>query len=262
MKIVKEYRERADNAVDLAKIVSSDEQRVRQSANVIGVWPLGTGRDHRRVLLPKVRASSNDSAPVARIVPLVGMVVVVCGSDVWGRRHRAVDTAPVTDERQFDCNRMAIPDTTKMTSHTQPKVKRSRRFVRRCSSGLSCTWHSQVAMLLNMRGGWAGDPGDQRMPSALELWIFPDELDPIYAESLGLMADQIARSRLVIRKNEERLKRPRSMHHVFAIDEVELHSDLRQKRPALFETTGSNPLHRGPPRGTLFLAWSTLARVI
>ena len=117
-------------------------------------------------------------------------------------------------------------------------------------------------MLLNMRGGWAGDPGDQRMPSALELWIFPDELDPIYAESLGLMADQIARSRLVIRKNEERLERPSAVHQVFAIDEVELHSDLRQKRPALFETTGSNPLHRGPRRGTLFLAWSTLARVI
>jgi len=88
-------------------------------------------------------------------------------------------------------------------------------------------------MLLNMRGGWAGDPGDQRMPSALELWIFPDELDPIYAESLGLMADQIARSRLVIRKNEERLERPSAVHQVFAIDEVELHSDLRQKRPAL-----------------------------
>ena len=83
-------------------------------------------------------------------------------------------------------------------------------------------------MLLNMRGGWAGDPGDQRMPSALELWIFPDELDPIYAESLGLMADQIARSRLVIRKNEERLERPSAVHQVFAIDEVELHSDLHE----------------------------------
>src|SRR5690242_4950440 len=78
-------------------------------------------------------------------------------------------------------------------------------------------------MLLNMRGGWAGDPGDQRMPSAFELRIFPDELDPIYAESLGLMADQIARSRLVIRKNEEGLERARSMHHVFAVDEVEPH---------------------------------------
>jgi hypothetical protein len=37
------------------------------------------------------------------------------------------------------------------------------------------------------------------------------------------MANQIARSRLIIRENEERLKRPRSMHHAFAIDEVELH---------------------------------------
>jgi len=80
-----------------------------------------------------------------------------------------------------------------------------------------------VAMLLNMRGGWAGDPGDQRVPSAFELRIFPDELDPIYAESLSLMADQIARGRLVIRKNEERLERPSAVHQVFAIDEVELH---------------------------------------
>ena len=99
-------------------------------------------------------------------------------------------------------------------------------------------------MLLNMRGGWAGDPGDQRMPSALELWIFPDELDPIYAESLGLMADQIARSRLVIRKNEERLERPRSMHNVFAVDEVEPHSWNMAFYPA--SANGSSTRRGGP----------------
>ena len=42
-------------------------------------------------------------------------------------------------------------------------------------------------MLSNMRWGWTGDPGDHRVPNALQLRIFPDELDPIYAEALGLM---------------------------------------------------------------------------
>jgi len=61
------------------------------------------------------------------------------------------------------------------------------------------------------------------MPNALQLWIVSDRLDPIYAEAFGLTFNQFSRSCLIMRKDEERLKRPPSVHHVFAVDEVEPH---------------------------------------